>query len=108
MRFTCASGAHGYDSRMERLALFALVLLCSCSLIGSLDHAEAVHISGARYSVTGTTVSPSVGSARQDAADRAAAFCGASSRQAVIESFADKANGDAWGGPSTSAVFYCK
>jgi hypothetical protein len=93
---------------MERLALFAPVLLCGCSLIGAWDKTEAVDIGGGRYSVTGTTLSPYVGSARQDATDRAAAFCGASSRQPVIERFADKANGDAWGGSTTSAVFYCK
>jgi len=58
---------------------------------------------GGRYSVTGTTLSPAVGSARQDATVRAAAFCSASSHQAVIESFTDKASGDA-----TNAVFYCK
>lgn len=93
---------------MERMVLFALVLLCGCSLIGASDRPEALDMGGGRYSVTGTTLSPSVGSARQDASDRAAAFCGASSHQAVIESFADKASGDAWGAPTTNAVFYCK
>jgi hypothetical protein len=89
---------------MERLALFALALLCGCSLIGVSGNADTVDIGGGRYSVAGSTLSPSVGSARQDATDRAAAFCGASSRQAVIESFADnKTNGNA-----TSAVFYCR
>jgi hypothetical protein len=88
---------------MERLALFALALLSGCSLIGASDNADTVRIGAGRYSVTGTTLSPSVGSARQDATDRAVAFCGASSRQAVIESFADTASRDA-----TSAVFYCK
>jgi hypothetical protein len=88
---------------VERLALLALVLLCGCSLIGAWDKPEATDIGGGRYSVTGSTVSPYVASARQDATDRAAAFCGVSARQAVVESFADKANGDA-----TSAVFYCK
>jgi hypothetical protein len=93
---------------MERLASFALVLLCGCSLIGASDKPEALNMGGGRYSVTGTTLSPNVGSARQDAADRAAAFCGASSHQAVIESFTDKGHGDAWGGPTARAVFYCK
>jgi len=93
---------------MERMALFALALLCGCSLIGASDKPDALDVGGGRYSVTGTTLSPSVGSARHDAAVRAAAFCGASSHQAVIESFVDKANGDAWGAPTTRAFFYCK
>ena len=88
---------------MERLALFALALLSGCSLIGASDKPEAVDIGGGRYSVTGTTLSSYVSSARQDATDRALAFCRASSRQVVIESFADKASGGA-----SSAVFYCK
>jgi len=94
---------------VERLALFALVLLCGCSLIGALDKPQALDMGGGRYSVTGTTLSSYVGSAHQDAADRATAFCRASSRQPVIESFADKANGDAGDRPTTTnAVFYCK
>jgi hypothetical protein len=102
-RITGHSGTRGYDPRMERIALIALALLCGCSLIGASDKADAVNIGGGRYSVTGTTLSPHLGSARQDATDRAAAFCGTSSRQAVIESFADQANAAA-----TSATFYCK
>ncbi|MBV8144510.1 MAG: hypothetical protein JO184_05830 [Gammaproteobacteria bacterium] len=88
---------------MERLALITLALLSSCSLIEASDKAEAVDIGGGRYSVTGTTLSPYVVSARRDATDRAVAFCQTSSRQVVIESFADNTSGDA-----TSAVFYCK
>jgi len=101
-RVTRDSGAHGYDPRMERLALVAPLLLCSCSLIGVSEKPEALDMGGGRYSITGTTLSPTVGSARQDASVRAAAFCGTSSRQAVIESFADKTNGE------TTSVFYCK
>lgn len=101
-RVTGDSGAHRYDPRMERLALLAPLLLCSCSLLGVSQKPAALDMGGGRYSVTGTTLSPNVGSARQDATVRAAAFCGTSSRQAVIESFADKTNGDSTG------VFYCK
>jgi hypothetical protein len=63
---------------------------------------------GGRYSVTGTTLSRNISSARQAAAVEANAFCGSSSRQAVIENFEDKAHGDAWGASTSSAIFYCK
>ena len=61
---------------------------------------------GGRYSVTGTTVSTNLTSARQDAAEQANAFCALSSRQAVIQNFDDFAHGGHWGGPTSSAVFY--
>jgi hypothetical protein len=81
-----------------------LIVLCGCALMG--PHAE--DMGGGRYSVTGTTFSGDQRSARQAAALQANEYCGSSSRQAVIESFADKARGDAWGAPTSSAIFYCK
>jgi len=81
--------------------------LCACSLMEPTKP-EAVDLGGGRYSVSGTTLSGNISSARQVAAVQANAFCGSSSRQAVIESFEDKRHGDAWGGSTTSAVFYCK
>jgi len=81
--------------------------LCACSLMEP-SKPEAVDLGGGRYSVSGTTLSGNISSARQVAAVEANAFCGSSSRQAVIESFADKRQGDAWGASTSSAVFYCK
>jgi hypothetical protein len=63
---------------------------------------------GGVYSVTGTTLSGNLGSAREAAAEEAHEFCGSSSQQAIIESFQDKAQGDAWGARTSSAIFYCK
>jgi hypothetical protein len=84
-----------------------LILLFGCSSMGlGMPHAE--DMGGGRYSVTGTTPSGDLRSARQAAALQANEFCGSSSRQAVIENFADKASGDAWGTPASSAIFYCK
>lgn len=83
------------------------VLLCGCSLM-ELSRPDAVDLGGGRYSVSGTTISGNLGSARQDAAEQANAFCGSSSRQAVIESFENKKHGDAWGASTSSAIFHCK
>jgi hypothetical protein len=69
---------------------------------------DAVDLGAGHYSVTGTTLSGNITSARQAAAVEANAFCGSSSRQAVIENFSDKAHGDAWGARASSAIFYCK
>ena len=69
---------------------------------------NAVDMGGGRYSVSGTTLSDNITSAREAAAVQANAFCGSSSRQAVIENFDDKARGDAWGARTSSAIFYCK
>jgi hypothetical protein len=84
-----------------------LILLCGCSLMGP-SKPEAQDMGGGRYSVTGTTVSTNIRSARQDAAAQANAFCGSSSRQAVIENFDDLVHGGHWGGLTSSAVFYCR
>ena len=81
--------------------------LCGCSLWGP-SRPDAVELGGGHYSVTGTTVSGNLGSAREEAAVQAGAFCGSSARQAVIENFEDKAHGDAWGARTSSAIFYCK
>ena len=83
------------------------VLLCSCSLMGE-SKPEAQDMGGGRYSVTGTTLSTNITSARQDAAALAHAFCARSSRQAVIENFDDFAHDGHLGGPTSSAVFYCR
>lgn len=84
-----------------------LIALCGCSLIGP-NKPDAVAMGGGVYSVSGTTLSGNLGSAREAAAVQASEFCGSSSRQAVIEGFQDKVNGDAWGGRTSSAIFYCK
>lgn len=86
-----------------------LILLCGCSLMGP-SKPEAVDMGGGHYSVTGTTLSTNIAAAREDAAERANAFCGASSHQAVIENFDDRrAHGDDhWGAPTSSVVFYCR
>lgn len=85
-----------------------LILLCGCSLMGP-SKPEALDMGGGLYSVTGTTLSTNIASAREDAAERAKAFCEASSHQAVIENFDDRrVHGDNWGAPTTSAVFYCR
>jgi hypothetical protein len=92
-----------------KFALLAVVLaaLCSCSLMAP-SRPDAVAMGGGVYSVTGTTLSGNLGSAREAAAEEAHEFCGSSSRQAIIESFQDKAQGDAWGARTSSAIFYCK
>jgi hypothetical protein len=89
------------------LLAVTLMVLCSCSLMGP-SKPDAVDMGGGRYSVTGSTLSGNLGSARGAAAEQANEFCGSSSRQAVIEGFQDKAHGDAWGAPTSSAIFYCK
>ena len=81
--------------------------LCSCSLLGP-SRPDAVNIGGGVYSISGTTLSGNLGSAREAAAEQANEFCGSSSRQAVIESFQDKVHGDAWGARTSNAIFYCK
>jgi hypothetical protein len=83
------------------------ILLCGCSLMEP-SKPDAVDLGGGRYSVSGTTLSGNISSARQVAAVQAHAFCGSSSRQAVIETFADKVHGDAWGASTSRAIFYCK
>ena len=83
------------------------ILLCGCSLIGP-SKPEAHDMGGGRYSVTGTTLSSNITSARQDATALANAFCARSSRQAVIENFDDFVHGGHRGGPTSSAVFYCR
>jgi hypothetical protein len=83
------------------------IWLCACSLMEP-SKPEALNLGGGRYSVTGTTLSGNLSSARQVAAVQANAFCSSSARQAVIESFEDKRHGDAWGASTSSAVFYCK
>ena len=85
----------------------ALIALCGCSLMGP-NKPDAVDMGGGVYSVSGTTNSSNLGSARAAAAVEANEFCGSSSRQAVIEGFQDKMHGDAWGGSTSSAIFYCK
>ena len=83
------------------------LLLCGCSLMGP-NKPEALDMGGGRYSVTGATLSTNITSARQDAAAQANAFCAHSSRHAVIENFDDFVQGGHWGGPTSSAVFYCR
>ena len=83
------------------------ILLCGCSLIGA-SKPEALDMGGGQYSVTGSTLSSNITSARQDAAARADAFCAHSARHAVIENFDDFAHDGHSGGPSSSAVFYCR
>ena len=93
---------------MTSIPLVAVsILLCSCSLMEATD-LKALEMGGGHYSVTGTTLSTNITSARQDAASQANAFCAQSSRQAVIEHFDDFAQGGHWGGPTSSAVFYCR
>lgn len=84
-----------------------LIGLCSCSLIGP-NTPDAVPMGGGVYSVSGTTLSGNLGSAREAAAMQATEYCGSSSRQAVIEGYQDKVHGDAWGGRTSNAIFYCK
>jgi hypothetical protein len=84
------------------------ILLGGCSLIGAAAEPNAVEMGGGRYSVSGSTLSTNITSARRDAAEQANAFCAQSSRQAVIEHFDDFAQGGHPGGPTTSAVFYCR
>lgn len=83
------------------------ILLCGCSLMGA-DKPQALDMGGGHYSVTGSTLSTNITSARQDAATQAHAFCARSSRQAVIENFDDFQQGGHGGGPTSSAVFYCR
>jgi hypothetical protein len=83
------------------------LLLCGCSLIEP-SKPDAQEMGAGRYSVTGTTLSTNITSARQDAARAANAFCARSSRQAVIENFDDFVDGGHRGGPTSSAVFYCR
>ena len=84
-----------------------LIALWSCSLMRP-SRPDAVDIGGGVYSVTGTTLSGNLGSARETATEQANEFCGSSSRQAVIEHFQDKQHGDAWGARTSSAIFYCR
>ena len=93
---------------MTSASLAALsILLCGCSLMGP-GKPEALDMGGGQYSVTGTTLSSNITSARQDAAARADAFCAHSARHAVIENFDDFAHEGHAGGPTSSAVFYCR
>lgn len=93
---------------MTRASLATLsILLCGCSLMGP-SKPEALDMGGGHYSVTGSTLSTNITSARQDAAARADAFCAHSSRRAVIENFDDFAHDGHLGGPTSSAVFYCR
>ena len=92
---------------MKTFAAVAPILLSACSLMG-LDRPQALDMGGGHYSVTGTALSSSIDLARGDAIERANEFCAASSHQAVIESFNDKAHGGSWGAPTSNAVFYCK
>jgi hypothetical protein len=84
-----------------------LMALCGCSLLAP-NRPDALDMGGGLYSVTGTTISGNLGSAREAAAAQASEFCGSSSRQAVIENFEDKTQGDAWGARASRAIFYCK
>jgi hypothetical protein len=86
-----------------------LMLLGGCSLMGP-SKPETLDMGGGLHSVTGTTLSTNIAAAREDAAERANAFCRASSHQAVIENFDDRrVHGDDHSGASTSsAVFYCR
>jgi hypothetical protein len=99
----------GAKMRVMTSASLATVslLLCGCSLMGA-SKPEALDLGGGRYSVTGTTLSTNITSARQDAAAQANEFCASSSRQAVIENFDDFVRGGHSGGPTSSAVFYCR
>ena len=101
-----AIGAKMHVMTTASLAIVS-ILLCGCSLIGA-GKPEAQDMGGGRYSVTGTTLSTNITSARQDAAEVANAFCARSSRRAVIENFDDLAHGGHSGGPTSSAVFYCR
>ena len=93
---------------MTGASLAALsILLCGCSLMEP-SKPEALDMGGGHYSVTGTTLSTNITSARQDAAAQADAFCAHSSRHAVIENFDDFAHDGHSGGPTSSAVFYCR
>ena len=93
---------------MTSASLAAVSLLLSgCSLLAA-GRPEARDMGGGRYSVTGTTLSTNITSARQDAASLAHAFCARSSRQAVIENFDDFVEGGHSGGPTSNAVFYCR
>jgi hypothetical protein len=83
------------------------ILLCGCSLLEP-SKPEAQDMGGGRYSVTGSTLTTNITSARQDATTQANAFCARSSRQAVIENFDDFVQGGHRGGPTSSAVFYCR
>jgi len=83
------------------------ILLCGCSLMAP-SGPQAMDMGGGHYSVTGSTLSTNITSARQDAAAQANAFCAHSSRQAVIENFDDFLHGGHSGGPTSSAVFYCR
>ena len=81
------------------------LFLCGCSLLGS-NKPEALDMGGGRYSVTGTTLSSNITSAREDAAAQANEFCAHYSQHAVIiENFDEAAHG---GGPTSNAVFYCR
>jgi len=83
------------------------ILLCGCSLLEP-GKPDAQDMGGGRYSVTGSTLTTNITSARQDAKAQANAFCARSSRQAVIENFDDFVQGGHRGGPTSSAVFYCR
>ena len=83
------------------------LLLCGCSLMEP-NNPEALDMGGGRYSVTGSTLSTNITSARQDAAAQANAFCAHSSRHAVIENFDDYVHDGHLGGPTSNAVFYCR
>jgi hypothetical protein len=108
-RVGAACAVVGVRMRLMTSASLAVVsmLLCGCSLLEP-NKPDAVDMGGGRYSVTGITVSSNIVSARHAAAVQASAFCGSSSRQAVIESFDDQAQGDARGERASSAIFYCK
>ena len=99
----------GAKMRFMTSALLATVsiLLCGCSLLEP-SKPEALDMGGGHYSVTGSTLSTNITSARQDAAAAAHAFCARSSRQAVIENFDDFVEGGHAGGPTSNAVFYCR
>jgi hypothetical protein len=86
-----------------------LMLLGGCSLMGP-SKPETLDMGGGLHSVTGTTLSTNIAAAREDAAERANAFCRASSHQAVIENFDDRRvhGDDHWGASTSSAVFYCR
>ena len=99
----------GAKMRFMTSALLATVpiLLCGCSLLEP-SKPEALDMGGGHYSVTGSTLSTNITSARRDAAALAGAFCARSSRQAVIENFDDFAHDGHSGGSTSSAVFYCR
>lgn len=106
-RLVSAGALIGAKMRVMTSASLATVslLLCGCSLLEA-GKPEAQDLGGGRYSVTGTTLSTNITSARQDAAALANTFCGRSSRQAVIENFDDLVHDSR--GPSSSAIFYCR